>query len=605
MKTNNLFLFLSVSALMCSCNTKETDLALPAEAGPAAGEAGMYIDPVSFGDEPGVRALMNVTDTGLSFSWEDSDEVGVYSEQGGFARFDLVSGAGNAGAVFDGQGFDLSSGGTYHAFFPYALSASDKSAVAFSFDGQTAAGDNDVTSVMSYDFLASSAVADENGTAAFLFSHLGSFLRMRLSLPADTPIDKVELVPMYAPIPLGMTVDLASQNLTETTTSISLPIVTEGLSAPAEGPFTLWAAMPAKDYADDAFAVLVHSGDDVYSARHAGSAFASGHAYRWSAAPLPDADPGYGFATVSEKNTLSPSTENVPSGQYSGITWLGGDHYAVVHDKLKGGGIVFFDIVINESGTVTSVTSTIPESTSSSSVASKDNEGIAYVPGTPGSLFVSAEKDQSIREYDMDGYPTGRTLPVPDDMKTSGITSNQGFEALTYNAATGLFWTITEAPLKKDAPLGRIHRLQSFTSSLETGPRFLYRMDEPTKTSAEASAAKSYVFGAPALAALDDGRVLVLEREVYVPNGGTFDMLMNSFTKIKIYAVNPSADSAGILRKTLVKSFSTNAGNLANYEGMCVGPALSDGSICLVLIPDSQGGMSGLTKEYVKVITVK
>ena len=74
---------------------------------------------------------------------------------------------------------------------------------------------------------------------------------------------------------------------------------------------------------------------------------------------------------------------------------------------------------------------------------------------------------------------------------------------------------------------------------------------------------------------------------------------------MNLYAVNPSADGAGILRKTLVKSFSTTALDLANYEGMCVGPTLPDGSVCLVLIPDSQGGSSGLTREYVKVITVK
>ena len=82
---------------------------------------------------------------------------------------------------------------------------------------------------------------------------------------------------------------------------------------------------------------------------------------------------------------------------------------------------------------------------------------------------------------------------------------------------------------------------------------------------------------------------------------------MNSFTIMKLYVVNPSADGSGILRKTLLKSFSTRptSANFANYEGMCVGPTLSDGSKTLVLIPDSQNGSSGLTKEYVKVITFK
>ena len=83
------------------------------------------------------------------------------------------------------------------------------------------------------------------------------------------------------------------------------------------------------------------------------------------------------------------------------------------------------------------------------------------------------------------------------------------------------------------------------------------------------------------------------------------DMLFNSFGKAKIYAVNPSKDSAGVLRKSLLASFQTSAADLANYEGMCLGPTLPDGRRCLVLIPDSQGGQSGLTREYVKVIAVR
>ena len=115
------------------------------------------------------------------------------------------------------------------------------------------------------------------------------------------------------------------------------------------------------------------------------------------------------------------------------------------------------------------------------------------------------------------------------------------------------------------------------------------------------------MFGVPALAALGDGRIIVLEREVFVASGHLMEKYMNSFTTMKLYVVNPSSDGSGILRKSLLKSFITKPSdaNFANYEGMCVGPTLSDGSIALVLIPDSQNGSSGLTKEDVKVITMK
>ena len=133
-------------------------------------------------------------------------------------------------------------------------------------------------------------------------------------------------------------------------------------------------------------------------------------------------------------------------------------------------------------------------------------------------------------------------------------------------------------------------------------PTSRYLPEAPTASSAGTSA---YVHGIPALAALDDGRLIVLEREVYVPNGGFWDKLTNSFTKTDLYLVDPVHDTAGILRKSLLCSFRTGAMDLANFEGMCLGPTLPDGTRTLVLIADSQNGSGGLTNEYVKVILLR
>ena len=230
----------------------------------------------------------------------------------------------------------------------------------------------------------------------------------------------------------------------------------------------------------------------------------------------------------------------------------------------------------------------------------RDCEGIAFVPSV-GELFVSSE-NQEIRGYDLAGQATGKALRIPKDLGSKNIQSNRGFEALTFNDATGLFWTTTESPLKSDTFLPRILRLQSFNTEGEPLERYLYQIGEPQKTSAGTQA---YVHGVPALAALDDGRLLVLEREVYVPKGGFWDKLSNSFTRIDLYLVDPVHDTAGILRKSLLCSFRTGALDLANFEGMCLGPALPDGARPLLLIADSQRGSGGLTNEYVKVILLR
>lgn len=610
MRIDRIILLSALAALLCSCREElPVRLPVPSEPGMVIEYEGvlMGVEPIRFEQSEDTKASLSADElTGLSFLWDEDDAAGVYSSVGGFARYDLTAGAGTAHAVFDGGGFSLEEGATYSAFFPYAMSAVDPSAIELSYAGQKAVCDGDTDSVMEKDYLWSSTVADGPGSAFFGFRHAGAFIRLRLSMPAGTAVDEVNIVPMYGEMPVRVNLNAADGALNIAESSIVFSLDCTGLSVPESGTLTLWAAVPAISFSSDSFALTVRSGSDLWSARHGGCAFGAGKAYRWDLSPVKEeGTTAYGFSSVTEKSAFSPASSSVPSGQYSGIAYIGGSRYAVVHDKLAGGGIVFFDIVLDENGAVTSVTAETAEGTGASSESGLDGEGIAYVPGTPGRLYVSSEATQSVREYDLDGYPTGAAFSVPSDMLSGKITSNNGFEALTYNDVRKRFWTITEAPLLKDATLGRVLRLQGFDSSFEPAERFLYRMDEPSKSSSESAAASSYVFGVPALAALDDGRVLVLEREVYVPNGSTLEKALNSFTKVRIYSVNPGTDPSGVLRKSLVCSFSTSALNLGNFEGMCVGPALADGSTVLVLVADSQGGSGGLTKEYVKTIIIK
>ena len=316
----------------------------------------------------------------------------------------------------------------------------------------------------------------------------------------------------------------------------------------------------------------------------------------------------YGFRTVIETD-VKKVTAQLGSGDYSGITYLGGTRYAVVDDKRSGGGILLVDMDVSFKGKVGGVSVAVPEGTASSDIKNRDNEGVAYVSGGigPGALFVSAETDQSIREYGLDGMPTGRQMAVPDDMARSKIKSNSGFEALTYNEFTRLFWTTTEYVLKDEQTPGLL-RLQSFGTDLKPASRYLYKMDEPVKSEAEAAGAESYVFGVPAMTALDDGRLIVLEREVYVPKGSNISKLRKSFTRMNLYVVNPASDGESeVLRKTLMCSFTTKpaSGRFADYEGMCLGPLVPDGGRTLILISDSQHGAGGVARDFVKVIVFR
>lgn len=417
----------------------------------------------------------------------------------------------------------------------------------------------------------------EGSDTLLIYKHVSAFVKLSLEgLPRTGHIDKIDLVPTYG--------------------ESGAPLLTlgEDMDIPLSGKLDFWTAL--KPQSLSALAVIVHTGGGYLSARIPESELEAGTVYRWEAPCFGSDAPRTGL-----KATPLPQTPlSIGSGEYSGITHISGNRYAVVDDNLKGGGILFFSIPIGPDGSVGTVVTQAAEGTVAAEGKARDCEGIAYVPST-GTLYVSAET-QDIRGYDLTGNETGKSFRIPKDLSTSNIVSNFGFEAFTYNDTTKLFWTTTEAPLKSETVLPRLLRLQSFNADGEPAERFFYQTGEPQKT---AEGTTAYVFGVPALTALDDGRLLVLEREVYVPKGGFWDKLTTSFTKIDLYLVDPVHDKAGILRKSLLCSFRTGALDLANFEGMCLGPALPDGRRCLLLVADSQQGSGGLTQEYVKVILLK
>lgn len=299
--------------------------------------------------------------------------------------------------------------------------------------------------------------------------------------------------------------------------------------------------------------------------------------------------------------TELPQTRlDIPAGQYSGITFVERNQFVVVDDKARGGGIHSFVVPLDSLGNVGMVLST-SVAANSAGERDLDNEDVVYASGRH-SLFVASEATQTIREYNLSGKPTGEELAVPETFDTKHITANRGFESLAYNEVTGLFWTTTEMPLQADT----LHRLQSFSAqTLEAGEQFLYAAEAPSVSQELAASARAYVFGIPALTALDDGRLLVMEREVYVPRGGLGTLLADSFTTTSIYEVDPVRCKEPVLEKKLLLTFSTSALNLANFEGMCLGPVFPDGTQLLLLIADSQDGAYGLVGEYLKVVKLR
>lgn len=570
----------------------------------------MELAPLTFAD--GTRTSVDLDEeTGLVFSWSPDDAVGVYSSEGGLTRFTIAGEGGASSALFDGQGFKLVPGSTYTAIYPYDGDRTSPGSIDMDYSGKTLNPATGLADLIGYDPLFASAQADEVGSANFSFHHVSSFVRLKCTFPQAGTYTSMKLVPTYGDITQTGSLNVADGNWSKKTGAHYDEVSLEGVDvASSSEEVSLWMPMAPQDFSGKDLAAFAYDDDDnLYSMRLEGKNFQSGKAYRWYGDMQKYSSSGSSSIQMTDKNTTSLNIySSVPSGQYSGITKVSDKRYAVVHDSAKGGGIHFLDLSFGSDGSLKSCTCTVPEGTSSGA-SSRDAEGIAYFAPS-NTLFVSFEGDQSILEYDMDGKPTGRSLAVPADMATSKIGGNYGFEALDYNDNTKLFWTTTEETLNADADLARggsqLLRLQSFGSDLKAKDRYFYLLDAPQKSP---SGARNYAFGVSDILAMDDGRLLIMEREAYIPQGGDdlwglLDIELNTIVYIKLYEVDPAKDKGGILSKRLVKSFTiSRADSFANYEGIGFGPTIG-GKQSVLMISDSQDRYKSLLQDWLKVLTL-
>lgn len=144
-------------------------------------------------------------------------------------------------------------------------------------------------------------------------------------------------------------------------------------------------------------------------------------------------------------------------------------------------------------------------------------------------------------------------------------------------------------------------RLQSFGNDLQPSERFFYLMDTPQKDQTTASV---YAFGVPDILALDDGKLLVLEREAHIPNGNVLEIGLYSIVYLKVYEVDPVNDKGGILSKSLVLSdtFYT-ALDYSNYEGIGFGPVVG-GKQTVLMISDSQDHYKEVLQDKLRILTI-
>ncbi len=304
---------------------------------------------------------------------------------------------------------------------------------------------------------------------------------------------------------------------------------------------------------------------------------------------------------VSE-NKQESFPSSVPAGNYSGLTPLGNGRYAVVNDKATGDGFSVMKIDIDSiSGEIKEVSHEITYNNGS---PNRDAEGIVFIPSTQ-TVWICGEKDNEALGYSLEGERTGDTLSLPTSFRE--MSHLYGLESLTYDSLSHTFYTANESTLAMDgqqatATNGIANRVR--IAAMKDGTplyEIIYQMDKPICE----KEMQWYAMGVSELLALPDGQLLVLERELAVPKNK-----IGAFVNCKLYVINPTnvpEDNTPIDKELLCQwktKLNITARSWANYEGMCLGPQLSDGSQVVILVSDSQDNYAGVLKDWWKTIVI-
>ena len=345
--------------------------------------------------------------------------------------------------------------------------------------------------------------------------------------------------------------------------------------------------------------------------------------------------------------------KKVAAGNYSGIAHLHDDIYAVVSDKSDSALYFNFRIQVNpKTGELERVENLgFTVRTDGTLNDGKPWQGLekgfdheAIVKVSDSTLVIASEGYCRLKEYPI--------LPISADAAKVGYQQNlwesrwassdfypnYNFESLAFDSVRQYLWTIPESTLRKDGQPAtpqnglanqlRLMRLdwgkmkenrnkEEYSEQVSSKKdsrcmtTYAYQMDQPSTY----KKADIYVMGVSELCALPDGQLLVLEREAFIPN-----IKIGAFCKCKLYLVNPlnsenfsmkeniSSDTPFLKKKLLTEwktGLSLSKRSFANYEGMCLGPKLEDGSQVVILLSDSQDQYAGVLKDWFKTIVIR
>ena len=263
----------------------------------------------------------------------------------------------------------------------------------------------------------------------------------------------------------------------------------------------------------------------------------------------------------------------------SGVTWCGGDSFAAVSDREPV--VVPLTLKIGPTGVLEKAAAGMPVRLAT---RLSDCEGIAWVVGE-GRFYVSAEGGPGIQGFGRADGKAGPVLKLPEVFGQA--RGNLSLESLTFESTAGRFWTANEEALTVDGPVagtkeGTLVRLQEISKEGRMLRQVAWR------TECAGMRFQGAGNGVVDLCLLPGGQLLVLERGF--GSGGLHArvFLADLAGATETGSMETLAGEAiKVAGKTLLMDLPSG---FTNYEGMCAGPVLADGSRSLIFVAD-RGGM--------------
>lgn len=220
----------------------------------------------------------------LQFAWAAEDVVGIYPNEGDQVSFPMTKGAGTKSANFDGGGWAVKSSCTYAAYFPYDAGNTyygrSYTALPLSYTGQRQTANSSTAHLGDYDYMVATASAPSNGSIAFNFTHLNSFLYIQLTTPDAATFTKLTLATDDDLFVEEATVNIATGVITPTETSESLVLDLNNIAVAAGGTLYAWMAVAPADLSSKTLTATLTTSDGTnYKTEIAGKKYATGRAY--------------------------------------------------------------------------------------------------------------------------------------------------------------------------------------------------------------------------------------------------------------------------------------------------------------------------------------